>query len=80
MTKFEELENAILGQIGMLNDNSVMSSKEDAEQLIERSKAISSLADSFIGISRLKLDVVKQFELSRLNKPEYEKFLGIAKE
>lgn len=80
MTKFEELENAILGQIGMLNDNSVMASKEDAEQLIERSKAISSLADSFIGISRLKLDVVKQFELSRHNKPEYEKFLGIAKE
>ena len=75
MTKFEELENAILGQIGMLNDNSVMSSKEDAEQLIERSKAISSLADSFIGLNRLKLEVVK--EMNQNGNPGYEKYLGI---
>jgi hypothetical protein len=75
MSKFEELENAILGQIGMLNDNSVMSSKEDAEQLIERSKAISTLANSFIGVNRLKLDVVK--EMNRNGNPGYEKYLGI---
>ena len=75
MTKFEELENAILGQIGMLNDNSVMSKKEDAEQLIERSKAIASLADSFIGVNRLKLDIVKEME--RNGKSVYEKYLGI---
>ncbi|MBR5775393.1 MAG: hypothetical protein IKY42_03915 [Bacteroidaceae bacterium] len=77
MTKFEELENAILGQIGMLNDNSVMASKEDAEQLIERSKAIASLSDSFIGVNRLKLDVVK--ELNKNGNPGYEKYLGIEK-
>jgi hypothetical protein len=59
----------------MLNDNSVMSSKEDAEQLIERSKAISTLANSFIGVNRLKLDVVK--EMNRNGNPGYEKYLGI---
>jgi len=56
MTKIEELENALLSQIGMLNDNSVMASKEEAKELIERSKAISDLSSAYIDVQKIKLE------------------------
>ena len=56
--KIEELEDTLLGQIGMLNDLSVMKEKESRE-LIERSKVIGSLADSFIEIQKTKIEAQK---------------------
>ena len=59
MTKIEELENAILSQIGALNDNSVMASKEESRELIERSKAMSDLTSNYIDIQKTKLEAQK---------------------
>ena len=42
--------------------------------MIERSKAMSELADSYVSINRMKLDVVK--ELNQ-NGTLYEKYLGV---
>ena len=70
--KVQELESVLLDQIEKLNDDSVL---EDAEKmLIERSNAMVGLTNSFIGVNRMKLDVVKE-----LNKGGnlYESYLGI---
>ena len=52
--KIEELEDALLGQIGMLNDLSVMEEKKSIE-LINRSKAMAALANSFIELQKTKV-------------------------
>ena len=75
-TRILELENVILDQIEKLNDDSLMDDKDSAKLLIEKSKAISELTDSFIGINRMKLDVVKEMNK---NGGLYEEFLGIGK-
>ena len=52
--KIEELENTLLGQIGMLNDLSVMEDKKSYE-LINRSKALATLAGTFIELQKTKI-------------------------
>ena len=70
-----ELEGVLLDQIEKLNDDSLAADPEEAQRMIERSKAMSDLADSYINLNRMKLDVVK--ELNR-NGGLYEGYLGIA--
>ena len=72
--KVQELENVLLDQIEKLNDDSVLEDAEKAKMLIERSNAMVGLTNSFIGVNRMKLDVVKE-----LNKGGnlYESYLGI---
>lgn len=74
MRNIKELETALLDQIEKLNDDSIAEDNETAKMLIERSRAMSELADSYININRMKLDVVK--ELNR-NGGLYEDYLGI---
>lgn len=74
MRNIKELENALLDQIEKLNDDSIAEDSDKAKTLIERSRAMSELADSYIGVSRMKLDVVK--ELNRSG-GLYEDYLGI---
>ncbi len=73
-TRIQELEDVILDQIEKLNDDSIFDDKEKAALVIEKSKAISSLADSFIDVGRLKLSIVRE-----LNDGGgiYDEFLGI---
>ena len=75
-SKIQELEAVILDQIEKLNDDSIMADGEQAKVMIEKSRAISELTNSYIGINRMKLDVVK--ELNRSGNV-YEEFLGIEK-
>lgn len=72
--KVQELENVLLDQIEKLNDDSVMDDPERAKILIERSQSMANLTNAYIGVNRMKLDVVKE-----LNKGGnlYEKYLGI---
>lgn len=72
--KVQELESVLLDQIEKLNDDSVLEDTEKAKMLIERSNAMVGLTNSFIGVNRMKLDVVKE-----LNKGGnlYESYLGI---
>ena len=69
-----ELEETILDQIEKLNDDSIASDPEKAQSMIERSKAMAELTNAYIGVNRMKLDVVKE-----LNKSGslYEGYLGI---
>jgi hypothetical protein len=82
MTKIEELENVLLNQIEMLNDDSLLEDKDKAELAIKKSKSISDLADSFIGLrnsvleeNRVKIDMVK-IAMSAEGYA-YSKYLGI---
>ena len=72
--KVQELENVLLDQIEKLNDDSVMDDPEKAKILIERSQSMANLTNAYIGVNRMKLDIVKE-----LNKGGtlYEKYLGI---
>lgn len=72
--RIKELEETILNQIEALNDDSLSDDAEKAQRMIDRSKAISELTNSFVGVQRMKLDVVK--ELNR-NGGAYEEYLGI---
>lgn len=74
MNGFKELENALLDQIEKLNDDSIGNDQEEIERIIKRSDAMSKLADSYVSLNRMKLDVVK--ELSN-NGGLYEQYLGI---
>ena len=69
-----ELERTILDQIEKLNDDSIADDAEKAQRMIDRSRAIAELTNSFVGINRMKLDVVK--ELNK-NGSLYEGYLGI---
>ena len=72
--RLQELENVLLDQIEKLNQDDIASDKEAAQVLIERSQAMSTLANSYISINRLKLDVVKELNNSG---GLYENYLGI---
>ena len=72
--RLQELENVLLDQIEKLNQDDIASDKEAAQVLIERSQAMSNLANSYISINRLKLDVVKELNNSG---GLYEDYLGI---
>lgn len=73
-TAAKELESVILDQIEKLNDDSIADDVEKANMLVERSKAIKELADSFVGINRMKLDIVKELNHGGTL---YEGYLGI---
>ena len=82
MTKIEELENVLLNQIELLNDDSLLENKEKAELAIKKSKSISDLTNSFIGLrnseseeKRLKIDMVK-IAMSAEGY-SFQKYLGI---
>lgn len=62
MKKLMELENVLLDQIEKVNDDSLAMSDEECTRLLNRSKAISDLADNVIQLNRLKLDIVKASE------------------
>lgn len=69
-----EMEKTLLDQIEKLNDDSIASDPEAAKVMIERSKAIGSLASQVTEINRLKFDIYKE---ANANGGIYEKFLGI---
>lgn len=70
----KELEDVLLDQIEKLNDDSIMDDPEKAKILIDKSKSMTDLTNAYIGVQRMKLDVVKE-----LNKGGnlYENYLGI---
>jgi hypothetical protein len=72
--KMDELENTLLDQIEKLNDDSLAEDKENAQIMIEKSKAMSDLAGRINDLNRLKLDVYKE---ANANGGVYEKMLGI---
>ena len=72
--KIQELENCLLDQIEKLNDDSLASDVDAAKAVIEKSKAMSDLTNSYIGLQRMKLDVVKHLSA---NGGLYEDYLGI---
>lgn len=74
MKFLEEMEKTLLDQIEKLNDDSIASDPEQARVMIERSKAIGSLAGQVTEINKLKLDIYKE---ANANGGMYEKFLGI---
>lgn len=74
MRNIKELESVLLDQIEKLNDDSIAEDGDKAKIMIERSRAMSDLADSYINVNRMKLDVVK--ELNK-NGGLYEDYLGI---
>lgn len=69
-----EMEKTLLDQIEKLNDDSIASDPEAAKVMIERNKAIGSLASQVTEINKLKLDIYKE---ANANGGIYEKFLGI---
>lgn len=53
-----ELEETLLDQIEKLNQDDILTEPDAAKALIERSKCMAALADSYVEVNRLKLDVV----------------------
>lgn len=68
-----KLEKMLLQQVELLGSDN-LADADKAKLMIERSKAMSELADSYVSINRMKLDVVK--ELNQ-NGTLYEKYLGV---
>lgn len=66
MKKILELENVLLDQLEKLNDDSLNTSEEELNRVLNKSKAISALADNVIELNRLKLDIVKASESNDL--------------
>lgn len=69
-----ELETTLLDQIEKLNDIPLDSTKEEIETIIDRSKAMSSLASNVIELTRAKIDAIK---VCHDYLYPYEKFMGI---
>ncbi len=72
--KLNELEKVLLDQIEKLNDDSVGEDETATKLMVDRSKAISDLANNVMSLNRLKLDVVKCTEM---NGGLYDKYLGL---
>ncbi len=72
--KLNELEMVLLDQIEKLNDDSVGEDEIATKLMVDRSKAISDLANNVMSLNRLKLDVVKCIEI---NGELYDKYLGL---
>lgn len=70
----KELELTLIDQIEKLNDDSIAEDEQACRAMIEKSNAMSGLTNAYIGIQRLKLDVVKQLDK---NGGLYEEYLGI---
>lgn len=70
----KELELTLIDQIEKLNDDSIAEDEAACRAMIEKSNAMSGLTNAYIGIQRLKLDVVKQLDK---NGGLYEEYLGI---
>ena len=70
----KELELTLIDQIEKLNDDSIAEDEQACRAMIEKSNAMSGLTNDYIGIQRLKLDVVKQLDK---NGGLYEEYLGI---
>lgn len=74
MTKISELEKTLLDQIEKLNDDSLFADKEEAMLVIEKSRAISALANTYVGVQGMKLNIAKEL---KNNGGIYEDYLGI---
>lgn len=81
MKTIEELEKALLGQVETLSDDSIFSDREQAQALVDRSRAMGELAGKILDIQkqkleeqRLRLDIVKCVSE---NGGLYENYLGI---
>ena len=70
----KELELTLIDQIEKLNDDSIAEDEQACRAMIEKSNAMSGLTNAYIGIQRLKLDIVKQLDK---NGGLYEEYLGI---
>lgn len=68
-----KLEKMLLQQVELLGSDN-LTDTDKAKLMIERSKAMSELADSYVSINRMKLDVVKELNA---NGTLYEKYLGV---
>lgn len=80
--KIEELEATLLDQIEKLNQDDVMVSDKDNEQLIARSKVMSELTNSYIEIQKTKIDAQRvKIEAVKIVQDAcglgYENYLGI---
>ena len=82
MTSIEEIEKALLGQIELLGEDGILDDPEKAKLAIEKSKAISDLTNSFIGVrnsmqneARLRLEAAKF--VSTADGYTYQKYLGV---
>lgn len=79
----KELEDVLLDQIEKLNQDDIMSDKDELKALIDRSKAISDLTNSYIDIQRTKLEAQKvKIENVKVASHEafglkYDNYLGI---
>ena len=73
--KVTELEVTLLDQIEKLNDDSILADPASAKVLIDRSMAMKGLTDSYIEMTRVKLDMVR--ELRKGTDPRVCSFLGI---
>jgi len=71
---FLEVEKTLIDQIEKLNDDSLFEDPEAAKQVVERSKAISSLANNYMQMQEFKLNLVKTCESTG---PIYNGVLGI---
>ena len=80
--KIDERESTLLDQIEKLNQDDVMTSPEEADRLIARSKAMSDLTDNIIEIQKVKIDAQRvRIEAVKVAQDAcglgYENYLGI---
>lgn len=80
--KIDELETTLLDQIEKLNQDDVMTTPEEADRLIARSKAMSDLTDNIIEIQKVKIDAQRvRIEAVKVAQDAcglgYENYLGI---
>ena len=80
--KIDELEVTLLDQIEKLNQDDVMTTPEEADRLIARSKAMSDLTDNIIEIQKVKIDAQRvRIEAVKVAQDAcglgYENYLGI---
>ena len=80
--KIDELETTLLDQIEKLNQDDVMTTPEEADRLIARSKAMSDLTGNIIEIQKVKIDAQRvKIEAVKVAQDAcglgYENYLGI---
>ena len=80
--KIDELESTLLDQIEKLNQDDVMTTPEEADRLIARSKAMSDLTGNIIEIQKVKIDAQRvRIEAVKVAQDAcglgYENYLGI---
>ena len=80
--KIDELETTLLDQIEKLNQDDVMTTPEEVDRLIARSKAMSDLTGNIIEIQKVKIDAQRvKIEAVKVAQDAcglgYENYLGI---